>query len=224
MRFDTATWRRFNDAVAEEVKFGASVRDFSSYPLEPGWKLTFGKATITFIAGWNDWPHPGPTASERRNAVSIVAKLEYMGRSVLLTGDTVGRRKEDPDDACKDAEKWMVDNQRHLLKSDIIIAPHHGGNNGSAKCFIEAVDPSHVIFSAGHAHEHPTKAAAERYMSHGIPRSQVFRTDRGDNEGGFEWPELGETCKDRAGDDDVDIVLARNGTFAVAHRVSASGC
>ena len=55
------------------------------------------------------------------------------------------------------------------IKSDVMIAPHHGGNNGSSKCFIEAVDPTFVVFPAGHAHHHPTKGAAERYTGAGIP-------------------------------------------------------
>jgi hypothetical protein len=52
------------------------------------------------------------TASERRNAISVVVRLEYRGRSILFTGDTVGRRLDDADDACSDAEKIMVD--RHM--------------------------------------------------------------------------------------------------------------
>jgi hypothetical protein len=28
------------------------------------------------------------------------------------------------------------------LKADVLIAPHHGGNNGSGTCFTEAVDPT----------------------------------------------------------------------------------
>ncbi len=104
-----------------------------------------------------------------------------LGSSVLFAGDTIGRRKLDDDAACKDAEKVIVENHDAgvvSLKSDVIIAPHHGGNNGSSQCFIEAADPSHVVFSAGHAHKHPTKAAAERYIAHGVPKKRNFRVHR----------------------------------------------
>ena len=224
-RWDTANWRNLNDKAAEEVKYGASVMNLGTHALVPGTMIQLGSATVTLVAGWNDWPHPGPTASEKRNAISIVVKLEYQGKSVLFTGDTVGRRKSDPVDACKDAERSMVDNDANVpLKSDVLIAPHHGGNNGSAKCFVEAVDPQFVIFSAGHKHDHPSNSAAQRYLDHGIPRNKILRTDRGDNEGGFEWPEQGTTCKDKAGDDDVDIVLSNSGAVSVAHRQSGTGC
>jgi hypothetical protein len=64
------------------------------------------------------------------------------------TADTVGRRLGDDDTACKDAEKVMVD--RHNagqapLASDVLVAPHHGGNNGSSACFIQAVAPQFVV-------------------------------------------------------------------------------
>jgi competence protein ComEC len=66
-----------------------------------------------------------------------------------------------------------------------MTAPHHGGNNGSSNCFIRAVNPQYVIFSAGRGHHHPTQAAADRYIANGVPVENLFRTDRGDNEGGL---------------------------------------
>lgn len=148
---------------------------------------------------------------------------------MLFTGDTVGRRLTDDDDACKDAEKVMVD--RHnagevSLKSDVLIAAHHGANNGSATCFIEAVDPQFVIFSAGHAHQHPTDDAATRFLNHGVPVERMFRTDFGDDESGeFEWT-LGSVpgCSDPAGDDDVEIALRGVGTVDVDYLRPPAGC
>lgn len=54
------------------------------------------------------------------------------------------------------------------LRIDVMIAPHHGGNNGSSRCFIEATTPTHVIFSAGHQHDHPADVTAQRYIDFGI--------------------------------------------------------
>ncbi len=101
------------------------------------------------------------------------------------------------------------------LESDVMIAPHHGGNNGSAACFIDRVDPEFVIFSAGHQYQHPTKAAAEWYEN--VDEDKIFRTDRGDDESGsFEWKKGKVSgCKDKKGDDDVEIVLKANGTVLV---------
>ncbi len=229
----TASWRHWNDAVAEETKTGASVMNLQSMPLVPGTEIPLGEATVTLVAGWPKWTEPGPTASEKLNVVSIVARLEYAGGSVLFTGDTVGKRKEDPDTACKDAEKAMVDNAAAVpLKSDVLLAPHHGGDNGSSACFIQAVDPRFVVFSAGHSHDHPTADAAGRYLAHGVPLANMFRTDLGDDESANdtanterEW-DHGRIpgCSDQRGDDDVDIVIRAGGMVEVEYRHVSGGC
>jgi competence protein ComEC len=217
------------DALADEVKEGGSVLNLQSVPLVPGATLPLGEAVVTLVAGWSRWDGPGPTPSERLNAISIVVRLEYRGRSILFTGDTVGRRLDDADDACKDAEHAMV--ERHgadhvLLKSDVLIASHHGANNGSATCFIEAVDPQFVIFSSGHDHQHPTHNAANRVLTHGVTADRMFRTDLGDDESGlFEW-KAGSIpgCSDPAGDDDVEIALRGDATVAVDYLRTPKGC
>ena len=131
----TASWRNLVDALADEVKEGGSVLNLQSLPLVPGATVPLGEAVVTLVAGWPRWDAPGPTPSERLNAISIVVRLEYRGRSILFTGDTVRRRLDDDDDACKDAEQVMV--ERHgagqvRLKSDVLITSHHGANNDSA--------------------------------------------------------------------------------------------
>lgn len=229
-RDDTQTWKKLNAAIAREVRDeGATVINLATVDLVPGTQIELGPATVTLVAGWHEWPFPGPTSSERRNAISIVARLDYNGSSVLYTGDTVGRRLKDGDSACKDAEKIMVD--RHeagetSLEADVIVAPHHGGNNGSSACFIEAVSPTHVVFSAGHDHQHPTAGAAERYRAAGVSTDNIYRTDRSDDEpGDFEWKEGSVSgCRDGRGDDDVEIALREDGTVELDYRNSDGDC
>jgi len=185
----------------------------------PGTKLRFGPATLTFLSGFGepmpDWPMKSD--AERLNAVSIIMKLEYNGRSVLFCGDAVGRHIGDAKDALIATEKFVVDNAANLLKSTVVIAPHHGADNGSSTAFIKKVQPKVVVFSSGHIHNHPTKSAAERYLAYGVDINNIFRTDRGDDERNededyYEWDHLQiEGCKDEAGDDDIDIVLFKNG-------------
>ncbi len=69
----------------------------------------------------------------------------------------------------------------------MLIAPHHGADNGSSKAFIDAVSPEWVIFTAGHAHKHPRAVAAQRYLNSGVKLDNMFRTDLGDDEGVKEW-------------------------------------
>ena len=227
---DTGTWLTLNDAVAEEVRgAGATVRTLRTAPLTPGEQLRLGDAVVTLVAGWGDWTAAGPTASEKRNAISIVVRLDYGESSVLYAGDTVGRRRDDPDSACKDAELIMVQNHDTnsvSIDADVIIAPHHGGNNGSSTCFIQRVSPRIVVFSAGHDHEHPTAAAAQRYLNQGVHRDSIFRTDRGDDEPGlFEWKQ-GRVpgCSARRGFSDVEIALPRTGRIKPRYVRLQGGC
>ena len=97
--------------TAKDAGFiGTSVKNLRTVDLVPGTELELGDATVTLIVGWREWLESGPNSAERRNVVSIVARLEYMGSSILFTGDTIGKRLTDDDMACKDAEKAMVDN------------------------------------------------------------------------------------------------------------------
>ena len=203
--------------------------NLKDYEIFPGEYATYGDTTLRFLAGWGEWNgDEGPDASELRNVISIVTKLEYRGRSVLLTGDTIGRRRTDQDGACKDAEARMVDwhNEGRIdLQSDVLVAPHHGGNNGSSGCFIEAVQPTFVVFSAGHDYEHPKAETAGRYLARGMDEARMFRTDRGDDEGGEEWDGGRRSgCRDKRGDDDVEIVIRENGDVEVEYRTADGGC
>jgi hypothetical protein len=100
------------------------------------------------------------------------------------------------------------------------------GGPAVATCFIQAINPQFVIFASGHDHQHPTKAAADRFLAHGIDVERLFRTDFGDDESGvFEW-KVGSIpgCSDPAGDDDVEIVLRGDGTVEVDYLRPAKGC
>jgi beta-lactamase superfamily II metal-dependent hydrolase len=225
-------WANFHQALSREVLDGASVMNLQSASLIPGTTIALGDATVTLVAGWGVWTgSTGLTTAERRNVVSIVVRLDFAGSSILYTGDTVGRRITDGASACKDAEAFMVANHDAgvvSLKANVIIAPHHGADNASSECFIRAVDPDFVVFSAGHEYQHPRCNAAERYNAQGVPRTHIYRTDLGDDEsadGNEEWARGRVAgCSDQRGDDDVEIVIRANGTVEVAYRGWGAGC
>lgn len=227
----TVTYQETMDSLAAAVRHeGTSVRNLASHPLEPGERMSLGEATVTLVAGWHEWDRSSLSAAERHNAISIVVRIDYGGGSILYSGDTVGRRIGDPADACKDAEAVMVENHRNgraPLASDVLIAPHHGADNGSAGCFVDAVDPRWVVFPAGHDHGHPRRGAAERYQDEGLASDRLLRTDRGDDESDEprEWDEGSITgCRDRPGDDDVDVVIRDDGTVRVEYVDEGEGC
>lgn len=177
---------------------------------------------ITFVAGWHQPPASwNLSGGEFRNAGSICVRIEYAGKSILLCGDAVGRHLGDPSGVCIATEEFMCDQADTVpIASDVIVAPHHGADNGSSTRFIEAVDPTWVVFSAGHAHQHPTYTAAKRYMDHGVDRDNIFRTDWGDDEDGqYEWwhGRINDAT-DPPGDDDVDVRIKPNGFVLVKYR------
>jgi beta-lactamase superfamily II metal-dependent hydrolase len=152
--------------------------------ITPGTGFSIGSAKFTFLCRFGQ-PHPdwsGLCSSEKLNAVSIVMKLEFKGNSILFTGDAVGRHLDDPADALLATEEFLVNNAPDLLPSTIVIAPHHGARNGSSSDFFRLTQPQFVIFPSGHNHPHPTTRTDNLYLQT-VSVNNIYRTDRGDDEG-----------------------------------------
>lgn len=226
MSRDTVTWNNAVAAIRDEREEGCIDINLGSWEFPPGATYRLGDAFVTMISGFSEPPHDWEIQndSERMNAGSIIIRLLYKGRSVLLCGDAVGRHNGDPPDSCIDSEKFMIDMSPVItIDSDVMVAPHHGADNGSSTAFIRAVSPEIVIFSAGHRFDHPRLTAAQRYLDAGVPASRMFRTDRGDDESAAtdsEWP-MGRIPghRDLRGDDDVEITIDANGFLTVQYRV-----
>lgn len=230
-RTSSNTWVRGNQAISDASDSGETLDvnlKFTEFPMGATYK--FGDAFVTMVSGFyappDDWDiSGGKSGSEFRNAGSIVIRIQFGNKSILFTGDAVGRHINDPNDSLIASEKFMVDNSDVIkISSDVLIAPHHGADNGSSNGFIDAVDPKWVVFSAGHKHKHPWRVAAHRYVDHGVALDHMFRTDIGDDESGGgedkEWSQgrvVGN--KDGVGDDDVDILLRPNGEVLVEYRL-----
>lgn len=232
------------DALREEIQDqqerGTVVRSMATDPPTFGEVFRLGDAVVRFVAGWRDGAEtarqgdPTLPLADRRNALSLVVRFEYGGHSVLLTGDTIGRRRSDPmgNRACRNGERLMVEGSVPI-DSDVLIGQHHGGNNATSNCFIRAVSPRWVIFSAGSGHGHPSQAVADRLVSwgrtRGLTADRILRTDRGDdvdNDEGQWVTGAIRGCDDGAGDDDVEIWLPSRPQqrVRVAYRLAASGC
>ena len=220
---DTNAWR--NAVSAIEAEPVCDDINLAEDDVEIGGRFIVGATTFRFVCGFSEPPGGDywdlRNAGERHNAGSIVMRMIHKGRSILFTGDAVGRHDQDPDSfALIATERFAIDQIPIVpIHSKVLLAPHHGADNGSSMPFIAAVNPKYVIFSAGHDHEHPRQSAVERYLTYGIPTSRMFRTDRGDNEGGKEWS-LGSILgmTDPAGDDDVDITIDATSTLRIGYR------
>lgn len=166
--------------------------------------------------------------SKKNNGVSIVIKLEYGAHSILFTGDAVGR--DDGKEGHIASEKMMLDSlSTQLLKSNVLVAAHHGAENGSSKKFIETVGPEYVVFPAGHhgRYRHPRLSTANRFVEGlGLSKANIFRTDRGDFESGgtkdFEkhWNDgTNSDDGDIAGDDHIKILFPLSGNIQIDYEI-----
>lgn len=104
--------------------------------------------------------------SIKDNNRSCVLKITSQSGSLLLTGDIE-----------KKVELALTAQLNHEdLKSDVLIAPHHGSKTSSSAHFIDAVIPSVVVFTSGYLSrfKHPAPVVVARYQALG---SLVFRSD-----------------------------------------------
>lgn len=81
------------------------------------------------------WPPPDLPSHVEANETSLVLRLTYAGKSILLTGDI-----ED------EAQQALL--SRGELDADVLVLPHHGSPRASTDRFVEHVRPSIVVQSA----------------------------------------------------------------------------
>lgn len=88
------------------------------------------------------------------NDQSCVLRISSRFGSILLPGDIEA-----------EAESWLVATYGNVLKSDILIAPHHGSHSSSTQAFLEAVGPHQILIPAGYrnAFGHPHVDVLSRY-------------------------------------------------------------
>ena len=100
------------------------------------------------------------------NNRSCVLRITQSGNTVLITGDI---------EAVQERNLLMMGGSK--LKSDILIAPHHGSLTSSTQNFVDAVSAQHVIFTAGFLNRwsFPRLAVVERYILNG---AKIYRTDK----------------------------------------------
>jgi len=114
------------------------------------------------------WPQipPEEIAPSAKNNDSLVVRLQYKERSVLLPGD-----------AEKQAEYAMLsETDAEKLHADVLKVGHHGSKNSTMAEFLESVGPQIAIISAGeqNPYGHPSAELLERLRGSG---ARILRTD-----------------------------------------------
>lgn len=99
------------------------------------------------------------------NNRSCVLKVASAHGSILLAGDM-----ERP------VEMALAENSAAALRSDVLIAPHHGSRTSSSETLLDAVSPQMAIFTVGYCNRfgHPKADIVERYWRRGI---KTYRSD-----------------------------------------------
>jgi competence protein ComEC len=99
-------------------------------------------------------PAGGETST---NNDSLVLRLKFGDRSILLTGDIE-----------KQAEKSLLESWPNL-RADVVKVPHHGSKTSSTEDFVRASVPQFAIISVGRhsMFGHPHKEVVQRWQSHG---------------------------------------------------------
>ncbi len=100
-------------------------------PLHAGDSLDWGEDVNVEV----HWPPTTGTTHLSANDQSIVVRIEFQNKSILMTGD-IGFA----------AQQSLI--AQGNLKSDILILPHHGAVESNTAAFIEAVCPTHIVRSS----------------------------------------------------------------------------
>jgi len=118
--------------------------------IEAGDVINFGDVAVSVL-----WPLAGGEKSTNND--SIVLRIQYGERSILLTGDIE-----------QAAERSLLASQQQL-HADVIKVPHHGSKTSSTEAFVAATNPQFAIISVGRTSRfgHPHKEVVERWQSSG---------------------------------------------------------
>jgi competence protein ComEC len=127
-----------------------------SETIEAGDVIHFGDVVVSVL-----WPLAGGDKSANND--SVVLRIQYGERSILLTGDIE-----------QAAERSLLTSQQQL-HADVIKVPHHGSKTSSTEDFVNATKPQFAIISVGRHSRfgHPHKEVVERWQANG---ATVFTT------------------------------------------------
>ena len=131
--------------------------------------------------GWSwdgvrfEWLHPPPGSALREdNAGSCVLRVQAASGSLLLTGDL---------ERAGERALLRQPGLARRLRSDLLVAGHHGSRGSSHDAFLDAVAPRVVAIQAGlgNRYGHPHEALLQRLRARGLVPA---RTDR---DGALRW-------------------------------------
>lgn len=169
--------RNFQVRAALVARTPASDREYAEFTntlgrqgipvrlIAAGDRLQFGAASASVL-----WPPPSvnPQAFSLNND-SIVLRLDFGARSILLTADI-----ESQGEAALLANLNSTDRETEL-RADVVKVAHHGSRTSSTDSFVEASRPQFAVISVGQhsMFGHPHAKVVERWRAAG---AQILTT------------------------------------------------
>jgi competence protein ComEC len=156
-------WHAAEDPSHEVAALGAEARQLEVRDVlrHAGEKFEWEGVGVEVL-----WPPAGYVVGPRgQDDSSMVLRLSYEGRSVLLVGD-IHRR----------TELAITDAAHGQLHADLLKVPHHGSNTSSSDELLDAVRPEYAVISVGvrNSFRHPRMEVLTRLGEH---QARVYRTD-----------------------------------------------
>ncbi|MBK8815045.1 MAG: DNA internalization-related competence protein ComEC/Rec2 [Methylococcaceae bacterium] len=126
-----------------------------------GQSWVWDKVVFTILS-----PESGQLSSENNN--SCVLQIRSKQGSALLPGDIEA-----------ETESRLVETYGDKLKSNVLIAPHHGSQTSSTPGFLSAVQPNVILIPAGYRNQfgHPHEDVIRRYRD--LPAEFFNNTQNG---------------------------------------------
>ncbi len=118
-------------------------------------------------------------SGDDKNGVSPIMFLEYFGKRILFTGDTITAVEEKVISNYKNNYYNILEGASgkygvNLENIDILKVAHHGGNTSSCEDFLKVINPTYSVISSGGEYGHPHEDVLKRLTE---VKSKIYRTD-----------------------------------------------
>ncbi len=147
-----------NTKTFEDVLDAAAAASLTITAPEVEQSYALGEALVTILG-------PVRFDEDDLNNASVVCRVDFAGRSILLAGD-----------AEKKEERELL-LSKLLLSADVLKVGHHGSNTSTSQDFLLAASPEIALISCGknNSYGHPAAETLSRLQSAG---ARIYRTDQ----------------------------------------------
>lgn len=149
-----------DSAAFAEIEKNINEKKVKKILARRGTRIILGNGAILDIL----FPDRDPAGIDTNDA-SIIAKLQYGGKSFLFTGDSPQKM-----------EKYLILIDPKSIDADVLKIGHHGSKTSSSEEFLGYASPEYAVISVGkdNRYGHPHQEVLERLIQFG---AKILRTD-----------------------------------------------